>query len=197
MELGPCVLNGNTVRLEPLRRAHREGLLNAAQSADIWAWMAMNLSHPAELDAWLEKALADEEQGVSYPFVVLSQVTGDVLGSTRYLNIQPADRGTEIGWTWYSPTVWGTAVNPETKLLLLRHAFDEWNALRVEFRTDHRNTHSQAAIKKLGAIYEGILRNHRIRPDGSIRHTVVFSITPDEWPEVRTGLERRLEHGQI
>lgn len=191
MNLGPCVLNGPRVRLEPLRSSHREGLLAAAQAIDIWAWLSMNLHEPEELDAWMAKALAEEERGLSCPFVVREQATGAVLGSTRYMDIHPADRGVEIGWTWYTPTVWGSAVNPEAKWLLLRHAFEEWQALRVVFRTDHQNTRSQSAIRKLGAVYEGTLRNHRIRPDGSLRHTVIFSITPDEWPTVRAGLERR------
>lgn len=191
MNLGPCVLNGPRVRFEPLRSSHREGLLAAAQAPEIWTWMSMNLRDPAELDIWMAKAWAEEEHGLCYPFVVIDQATGEVLGSTRYMDIHSADRGVEIGWTWYTPTVWGGSVNPEAKWLLLRHAFEDGKALRVVFRTDHENTHSQSAIRKLGAVYEGTLRNHRIRPDGSIRHTVVFSITPDGWPAVRAGLERR------
>ena len=192
MILGPCILDGNIVRLEPLRPEHREELLAAAQSSDIWAWLSLNLSDPAQLDAWIEKALIDEEHGLCHPFVVVERATRTILGSSRYMDIYPQSRGVEIGWTWYTPAVWGTLVNPEAKLLLLQHAFDDWQALRVAFRTDHLNTHSQAAIRKLGAVYEGTLRNHRIRPDGSIRHSVVFSVIKEEWPRVRAGLERRL-----
>ncbi len=119
MKLGSCVLTGHVLRLEPLRRSHREGLLEAAQSADIWAWMSMNLSRPTELDEWIERGMADEEQGLAYPFAVLEQATGRVLGSTRYLNIQPLDRGVEIGWTWYTPGVWGTSGQPRSQITIV------------------------------------------------------------------------------
>lgn len=188
------MLEAKTVRLEPLAASHQDGLLEAAQSHDIWEWLSLNLSQPDTLTTWMASALRDQETGSAYPFVVIDRHTGRTLGSTRYMNIHSEDRGVEIGWTWYIPTVWGTAINPETKLLLLKHAFDDWKALRVVLRTDHLNIHSQAAIRKLGAVYEGTLRNHRIRPDGTIRHSVVFSITPDEWPTVEHGLVQRLKN---
>jgi RimJ/RimL family protein N-acetyltransferase len=119
--------------------------------------------------------------------------SGRLIGSTRYLDVQEDDRTVEIGWTWYAPDTWGSVVNPEAKYLLMRRAFDEWGAIRVALKTDIRNLHSQAAIKKLGARYEGLLRNQRIRRDGSYRDTVVFSITDREWPAVKSRLEQRLE----
>ena len=141
---------------------------------------------------WLDKAMQAESQGREYPFVVLLVDSGRVVGSTRYLDVQEDDRTVEIGWTWYAPDTWGGVVNPEAKYLLMRHAFDDWGAIRVALKTDVRNLHSQAAIKKLGAKYEGLLRNQRIRPDGSYRDTVVFSITDREWPAVKLRLERRI-----
>ncbi len=192
MELGPVTLDGTIVRLEALRPIHSEGLSKAAQDPAIWTWMSQDLSDYHVLARWLQSAL-DEEQGQrGYAFVVIERATGEALGSTRFLNINPIDRGVEIGWTWYTPRVWGTVVNPEAKWLLMKHAFEAWGALRVELRTDHLNQHSQAAIRKFGAIYEGMLRNHRVRRDGSLRHTVVFSVLLSEWPAVSLRLQERI-----
>src|SRR2546428_12889636 len=131
-----------------------------------------------------------ESQGREYPFVVVRLEDNRVIGSSRYLDVQEDDRTVEIGWTWYSRDAWGGVVNPEAKYLLLRHAFEEWGAIRVCLKTDGLNVHSQNAIRKLGATYEGTLRNHRIRRDGTYRHTVMFSIIESEWPEVKRSLER-------
>jgi len=147
---------------------------------------------PETMDRWLEKAIEAESQGREYPFVIVRLEDNRVIGSTRYLDVQEADRTVEIGWTWYLPDVWGGVVNPEAKYLLMRHAFDDWRAIRVALKTDINNLHSQAAIKKLGARYEGTLRNQRIRLDGSYRDTVIFSVIEAEWPAVRAGLEERL-----
>lgn len=193
MKLGPVMLEGRTVRLEPLREAHAKDLLTVAAGPEIWEWMSKDLSRTAELDRWIEWAQMEEKMRVAYPFVVIDKHQGRAVGSTRYMDIQEDDHGVEIGWTWYDPRVWGTHINPEVKLLLLRHAFEGWGAWRVQFKTDDRNTHSQAAIRKLGAHYEGTLRNHRMRRDGTVRHTVVFSIIREEWPSVKTGLVGRLD----
>jgi len=147
---------------------------------------------PETMDGWLEKAMEAESQGREYPFVIVRLEDNRVIGSTRYLDVQEADRNVEIGWTWYTPDVWGGVVNPEAKYLLMRHAFDDWRAIRVALKTDINNLHSQAAIKKLGARYEGTLRNQRIRLDGSYRDTVIFSVIESEWPAVKSGLEERL-----
>jgi len=147
---------------------------------------------PETMARWLDKAVHAESQGREYPFVVVRVEGEHVIGSTRYLDVQEDDRTVEIGWTWYAPDAWGGVVNPEAKYLLMRHAFDDWHAIRVALKTDINNLHSQAAIKKLGARYEGTLRNQRIRPDGSYRDTVVFSVIESEWPSVKAGLEERL-----
>jgi RimJ/RimL family protein N-acetyltransferase len=190
--LGPIVLEGRGVRLEPLASTHREGLRQAAADPRIWPWMPADLSRPGALEAWMDEALYASDRGTAYVFTVIDRATNRIVGSTRYMDIQAEHRGVEIGWTWYAPAVWGTSINPEAKWLLLKHAFEEWGALRVQLKTDHQNLRSQAAIKKLGARYEGTLLNHRIRPDGSLRHTVLFSILPDEWPAVEARLIARL-----
>jgi len=190
--LGPITLTGKAIRLEPLRPAHAAALLEAGRSSEIWEWMPTRPLTAETIDGWLEKAREAESQGREYPFVVVLVQDGRVVGSTRYLDVQEDNRTVEIGWTWYAPDTWGGVVNPEAKYLLMRHAFDDWRAIRVALKTDVRNVHSQAAIKKLGAKYEGLLRNQRIRPDGSYRDTVLFSITEREWPVVKLRLEQRI-----
>ncbi|HEY8678212.1 MAG TPA: GNAT family protein [Candidatus Dormibacteraeota bacterium] len=191
-KLGPVTLEGTHLRLEPMRPVHAAALLDAGRSDDVWEWMPARPTTPETMDRWLHRAMEAESLGREYPFVVRRRADQRLIGSTRYLDVQEEDRTAEIGWTWYSPDAWGTVVNPEAKFLLLRHAFETWHAIRVALKTDIRNVHSQAAIKKLGATYEGTLRNQRIRPDGTFRDTVLFSIIDQEWPGVKRGLERRL-----
>ena len=191
--LGPITLTGNHIRLEPMRPEHASALLEAGRAGEVWEWMPTRPVNPETMEGWLKKAMQLESQGREYPFVVILVQSGRLVGSTRYLDVQEDDRTVEIGWTWYAPETWGTIVNPEAKYLLMRHAFDDWGAIRVALKTDIRNVHSQAAIKKLGAKYEGLMRNQRIRPDGSYRDTALFSITDREWPAVKSRLEQRIE----
>ena len=190
--LGPVVLEGAFLRLEPVRPVHRDGLLAAAKSSEIWRWMPANLMDVEALDRWITEGVQRESQGLAYPFTVILKESGRIVGSTRYLDVRVEHGGVEIGWTWYSPDTWGTVVNPEAKLLLLQHAFEDWRAIRVQLKTDGMNVHSQRAILKLGAKHEGILRQHRIRPDGTIRDTVMFSIVDREWPGIKAELLRRV-----
>jgi len=192
MELGPVTLSGKHIRLEPLSRHYARGLLTVAQASEIWTWMSALPVTPESMEAWIAEALEAQERGLEYPFVVVHLAGDRVVGSTRYLDVQAANKGVEIGWTWYAPETWGTVVNPEAKFLLLRHAFEEWGAIRVQLKTDLKNLRSQAAIKKLGAKQEGILRRHRFRRDGTIRDSVIFSIIPEEWPRVKAALEERI-----
>ena len=175
-----------------MRAAHARALLEAGRDPSIWSWMPARPVTTETMDRWLEKAMQAESQGREYPFVVVRLTDNQVIGSTRYLDVQDDDRTVEIGWTWYAPDAWGGIVNPQAKYLLMRHAFEDWRAIRVALKTDINNLHSQAAIKKLGARYEGTLRNQRIRPDGSYRDTVIFSVIESEWPSVKAGLEERL-----
>ena len=190
--LGPITLTGRRIRLEPMRAAHAPALLEAGRAPEIWNWMPARPVTPQAMEEWLNRALEAESQGREYPFVVVMESDGRVIGSTRYLNVEEDERTVEIGWTWYAPEHWGGLVNPEAKYLLMRHAFEDWRAIRVALKTDVKNLHSQAAIRKLGARYEGTLRNQRIRPDGSYRDTVIFSIIEGEWPAVKAKLEHRL-----
>lgn len=191
-DLGPVMLEGKSIRLEALAASHADALLAAAQAPEIWTWMPTVLTTRAAIDRWIADTLKRTAEGSEFAFAVVARGGDRVVGSTRYMDVQTAHRGVEIGWTWYAPDVWGTAVNPETKYLLLRHAFEEWGAIRVCLKTDARNLHSQAAIRKLGARYEGTLRNHRIRGDGTLRDSVLYSIVREEWPAVRASLEQRI-----
>ena len=191
--LGPITLTGKHIRLEPMRQEHAAALLEAGRASQVWEWMPTRPVNPETIERWLEKAIEAESQGREYPFVVILAQSGRLVGSTRYLDVHQDDRNVEIGWTWYAPDTWGGIVNPEAKYLLMRHAFEDWGAIRVALKTDIRNIHSQAAIKKLGAKYEGLMRNQRIRPDGSYRDTVLFSITDREWPGVKSRLEQRIK----
>ena len=188
----PIVLEGSRIRMEPLREDHLADLALVAFDAPLWQWTIMGPQDEAGLRRWVETALANQEAGTERPFATIDLATGRAVGSTRYMDIAPAHKGVEVGWTWYGRDAWGSAVNPESKLLLLGHAFEDWGAIRLYLKTDSLNERSRAAIAKLGAKYEGDLRNHRIRPDGSYRHSSHYSILDSEWPEVKEGLERRV-----
>lgn len=186
----PVVLSGRHVRLEPLSSAHAPDLIEAGRDERVWRWLPVRaprtVADVEQLVAWHEANPAGQAWAV---------VVGDsAVGSTSYLDVDLEVGGLEIGWTWYAPTVWGTAVNPECKLLLLGHAFDVLGVERVTLKTDARNTRSRAAIARLGAREDGTLRHARRRPDGSVRNTTYFSILAEEWPAVRDGLTERLEH---
>jgi len=190
--LGPVTLSGSAVRLEPLRHNHLDGLVRAAADERIWTWLPRDLRGAGEMASFIDEAFAHELQGQEHAFAVVVLPSEEVVGTTCYLDVNASARGVEIGWTWYSPQVWGTRVNPEAKLLLMRHAFDDWGAIRVYFKTDMLNDRSRAALVRLGATFEGELRNHRIRRDGSYRASAVYSVLEDEWPRVEAALLERL-----
>ncbi len=191
-DLGPCVLEGKFVRLEPLRRKHAAGIYEAAKTTD-WEWFLGPLRTRKDVERRIAEGIAAERKGDAYAFAVRMLSDGRILGSTSYLAVVPKHRRTEIGSTWYSKDVWGTAVNPECKFLLLSRAFEEWGAVRVQLGTDSRNAHSQRAILKLGARFEGTLRNHGIRPDGTPRDAKLYSIIDKEWPGIRVKLLARIQ----
>ncbi len=193
MKVEPIALTGEIVRLEPLRKEHAETLFRAAQDSTIWSYMPYNPSISlTAMHEWIDGALGAQANGSDVPFVIIQLATGDVVGSTRYLTIVPRDRGLEIGGTWLAQSVRRTAVNTECKYLLLRHAFETLRAIRVQFKTDSRNLVSQHAIERLGAMKEGILRNHMILPDGYYRHSVYYSILDTEWATVKANLEDKM-----
>jgi RimJ/RimL family protein N-acetyltransferase len=184
----PTTLVGKHVQLVPLRPEHADALFEAGQYDEVWTWLPWKRPRVvADMLEQIEYAVADQDR---VPFAVLH---GDrVIGTTSYMDIDLTVGGLEIGGTWYTPSAWASPVNPECKLLLLGHAFDDLGAGRVLFKTDALNARSRAAIGKLGAQYDGTLRHHRLRADGSVRDSAYFSILAAEWPAVRAGLERRV-----
>ncbi|MFF2012337.1 GNAT family N-acetyltransferase [Streptomyces sp. NPDC058195] len=190
----PITLTGRHVRLEPLTVNHLGELFEAGGAdEEVWRWQGGPAPQTqAELGGMLATLLKDAEQGVYVPFAVIHRATGQAIGWTTYMAINVADESLEIGWTWYGRAYWRTAVNTESKLLLLTHAFEELGMGRVQLKTDHLNHRSQAAIARIGARREGVLRRHRRRPDGTWRDTVYFSILADEWPAAKERLAARL-----
>lgn len=181
------------VQLVPLSPTHAPDLLVAAADESIWR----HLSFPppktiTDMRGFIDAALKEATTGASQPFAIVHQPTGKAIGSTRCLDIQPENRSLEIGWTWIGTPWQRTAINTECKYLLLRHAFETLNCVRVQLKTDARNQRSQQAILRIGAKLEGTLRKHRINYDGHIRDSVYFSVIAEEWPVVKAKLEQML-----
>ncbi len=191
MELIVQTLKGEHVTLELIREDHREALRRVAADEDIWTFMPRNAAGDY-FDQWFNTAreLTDNKQQIV--FIVRRTINDDVVGSTRFLNLAPEHDRLEIGHTFYTKEVWGSKVNPCAKLLLLSHAYEVMGANRVELRCDALNARSRAAIEKLGARLEGILREHLLLPSGRRRDTAVFAILKSDWPRVRAGLQERL-----
>jgi len=193
MIIEPVVLTGKHVRLEPLSEAHIPGLTEAGQDPAIWRYLLYgDVTSQEKMGEWVRELLAKRDAGTDQPFAVVHLATGKIAGSTRYMDIRPKHRGLEIGGTWYGTAFQRTAVNTEAKYLLLRHAFEQLGCIRVQLKTDLRNERSQKAIERIGAVREGVLRNHMILPNGMFRHSVYFSIIDSEWPAVKTHLEELL-----
>lgn len=196
MKIEPVVLHGAHVRLEPLSQAHHPGLCEIGLDEVLWRWIPEAVVTPADMAAYIDKALAEQASGKSLPFALIEQATSRVIGSTRYANIDRLNHRVEIGWTWVAREWQRTAVNTEAKYLLLRHAFEKLGCIRAELKTDSLNTQSRNAILRIGAREEGIFRNHMITASGRIRHTVYFSIVDSEWADVKARLELRLHDGR-
>jgi N-acetyltransferase len=184
----PVTLRGGHVVLEPLGPQHVDDLLLAASDDRVWRWLPA--LRPRTVEDVLTLVDAAEADPARLAFAVV--VDGRAVGSTSYLDVDVALGGLEVGWTWYAPDQWATRTNPQCKLLLLEHAFERLAVERVLLKTDGQNARSQSAIRRLGALYDGTLRHHRRRPDGSVRDTAFFSVLAAEWPAVRAGLEARL-----
>ncbi|WP_061295825.1 GNAT family N-acetyltransferase [Leptospira interrogans] len=189
----PISLIGNHVELHPLEMEHCEALTKAVLDGELWKLWFTLVPSPEAMKQWIEKALKEEKEKSSLPFVVQSKVNGKIIGSTRYMNIEKTDRRLEIGSTWYSKEFQKTFVNTESKFLLLEHAFENLDCIAVEFRTHKLNQNSRRAIERLGATLDGILRNHRTMPNGTLRDTAVYSIISNEWPTIRSHLKFKLE----
>ncbi len=186
-------LIGEKVKIVPMEKKHVQGLYEIAVEQDVWNHLPENVQTINDMQSFVEKALEGKESKKEFPFVVLSH-NEQIIGSTRFLNISNTNKSLEIGWTWYSPSVWGTNTNTECKYLLLKHCFETMNLIRIQFKTDEQNIRSQKAIEKLGAVKEGILRNHMVRANGTYRNSVYYSIIDSEWSDVKNRLEDILEY---
>ncbi|MCC7328202.1 MAG: GNAT family N-acetyltransferase [Burkholderiales bacterium] len=192
----PVTLRGAAALLEPLAAGHAQALARAAADGELWRLWYTGVAPPERMHEYVATALDMRERQGAMPFVVRDAASGDVVGCTRYFNVDAKNRRLEIGHTWYARKVQRTAVNTECKLLLLTHAFDALSCIAVEFRTHWFNHASRTAIARLGAKQDGVLRNHQLMPDGSRRDTVVYSIIDGEWPAVRQHLHFLLERSR-
>jgi RimJ/RimL family protein N-acetyltransferase len=190
--LAPLTLEGRLVKLEPLSPSHVEDLVIAVHDGELWKLWYTSVPRPESMMHEIERRLELQAKGSMLPFAIRRKDTGAICGMTTYMNIDAQHNRVEIGSTWYAKSAQRTAINTEAKFLLLRHAFEDCGCIAVEFRTHFLNRQSRAAIERLGAKQDGILRNHMRMPDGSFRDTVVYSIIESEWPMVRRNLQHRL-----
>jgi Acetyltransferases, including N-acetylases of ribosomal proteins len=198
MTLQPMTLEGRLVRLEPLIEWHLSDLLQAARDENIWKYMFYgDMTERAQMEAFINNAIRLREGGTDLPFAVIDNTSGRAIGSTRFRDICMKHMRLEIGGTWYAPEYQRSGVNLESKYLLLRHAFETFGILRVQFKTDIRNVASRRSLEKMGAVQEGILRRSAIMPDGVIRDTAIYSILDTEWGRVKQGIEARLQRNTL
>ena len=197
MKVSPIILEGQQVRLDPLSPAHAEALVAAAADGELWKTTVTIIPDALSINDYIAAALKGQSAGKELPFVIVSKAWQQVVGTTRFYDISSPDRKTAIGYTWLSWKAQRTAINTEAKLLLLTHAFEVWRCVRVELITDVLNEQSRAAILRIGAKQEGILRKHLFLPNGRVRDSVVFSIVDDEWAAVKTALAARLSNQPV
>jgi RimJ/RimL family protein N-acetyltransferase len=192
MKIEAVILEGQFVRLEPLAPTHAGPLSIVGLDPDLWKWTIDSLRTPEEMRAWVQKAVDEAAAGRALPFATIERATATAIGSTRFMNIAMPDKRVEIGSTWVAGPWQRTAANTEAKLLMLRHAFETLGCIRVELKTDRLNERSRNAIRRIGGVEEGILRQHMITSSGRLRDSVYYSILDSEWPAVRDRLEARL-----
>lgn len=192
LEVRPVVLEGRYVRLEPLAREHLDGIVAAGSFDEIWTWLSVRPEGRDGFARWIDTTLEAADAGTELPFTTFDRASGDVVGCTRYLNIDRASRRLEIGWTWITPRMQRSYVNTEAKYLQLRHCFEELDCRRVELKTDARNAKSRAAMLRIGARFEGIARKQMLTRDGSNRDNAWYAFTDDDWPAVKSRLEAML-----
>lgn len=192
MTIEPVVLEGETVRLEPMRAEHLDALYVAGADASLWLWTAAIIKNKEDMRRYVEAALDEFERKVALPFVTIEKSTNKIVGSTRFGNIDANNRRAEIGWTWINSDWQRTRVNTEAKLLMLAHAFEMWKCIRVELKTDALNEKSRNAIRRLGAVEEGVLRQHIVCETGRLRDSVYYSVLDSEWRAVKVNLRSKL-----
>jgi len=192
MKIEPVTLEGAHVRLEPLSEAHHAGLCEVGLDEELWRLIPIRITTPEDMMLLVRNLIAEQARGAGLPFATVERTSGKVIGSTRFMNIDAPNKRVEIGGTWIAKPWQRTAINTEAKYQMLRHAFETLGCIRVELKTDALNRQSRAAILRIGAKEEGILRQHMVTWSGRLRDTVYFSILDSEWPEVKAELERKL-----
>jgi len=185
-------LENSIVKLKPLELNDLSGILEAASYPEIWSHMSTTIEKMVDVNNFVENASLMRRNKTEFPFVIVDKKTGEIIGSTRFMDIDDTHQRVEIGTTWLTPAYWRTAINTNCKYLLLQYCFETLHLQRVQIKTDHENSQSQKAIERIGATKEGVLRNHMIRKDGTTRHTVMYSITLEEWPQVKIHLNQLL-----
>ncbi len=190
MEVKPVPLEGKRVRLDPMTVAHLEPMIAAGAFAELWKWTNARADSRDGMIQYVSAALADHARGLCIPFVTVDKATGKVIGSTRFGAIDPPNTKVEIGWTWITPEFQRTYVNSEVKLLQLTHAFETWGCTRVELKTDVLNQKSRVAMKRIGAVEEGVLRKHILTYSGRFRDSIYYSVLDTEWPAVKERLQK-------
>ncbi|PYF06792.1 GNAT family N-acetyltransferase [Ureibacillus chungkukjangi] len=178
-------LENEIVELRPIQLEDAEGILRAGMYPEIWEHLSVSLLTKEAVELYIENAIKEREANISYSFVIIDKATNQIIGSTSFLDIAENHKRVEIGSTWIQPGYWRTSINTNCKFLLLKYCFEELKLNRVQIKTGHENVRSQKAIERLGATKEGVLRNHMIRKEGTIRHTVMYSIIFEEWPEIK------------
>jgi N-acetyltransferase len=192
MQIEKVILDGEFVKLEPLKPEHLDSLCEVGLIAELWRLIPTQIDSREAMKNYIETALDEQRRGVSLPFVTIEKSSNKIVGSTRFGNIDVKNLRTEIGWTWINPQWQRTYINTEAKLLMLTHAFETWKCIRVELKTDVLNEKSRNAVLRLGARQEGIFRQHVICDSGRLRDTVYFSILDNEWQNVKENLARKL-----
>ncbi|WP_102692296.1 GNAT family N-acetyltransferase [Rummeliibacillus pycnus] len=182
-------LHNEKVILKPMEDSDIKGIYEVAVYPEIWWYLSITIASIEDTKNYVTTSLANKEKGVEFPFVIINPATNAIIGSTKYMDIDVKHKRLEIGFTWLTPAYWRTPVNTNCKYLLLQYCFEVLNLNRVQIKTDHENKQSQKAIERIGAQKEGILRNHMIRKDGTVRNTVMYSVTSEDWPMVKSKLE--------
>jgi RimJ/RimL family protein N-acetyltransferase len=196
MDVKPVTLDGKRIRMEPMRADHLDALTEAGGFAELWKWTTTRADTRDDMEVYMNVALRDAAAGTALPFVTIDKASERIIGSSRFGNIDPSNKRAEIGWTWITPQFQRTYVNSEAKYLMLRHAFEVWECIRVELKTDFLNAKSRNAMLRMGATEEGVLRKHQIMYDGRYRDTIYYSVLDTEWPEVKAKLEGFIEREQ-
>ncbi len=192
MKIEPVILEGEFVRLEPMRAGHLDNLYEAGADSSLWLWTAATIKNKDDMRRYVETALDEYERKIALPFVTIEKASNKIVGSTRFGNIDVKNRRAEIGWTWINPQWQRTRANTEAKLLMLAHAFEIWKCIRVELKTDVLNERSRNAIRRLGAVEEGVLRQHIVCETGRLRDSVYYSVLDSEWQNVKANLQAKL-----